>query len=128
MLEALRRRLRDDAGMAALQGNRVDWETRPQGGALPATVLTIVSAPLAQNYKGVQPLQRTLVQADLYAATAKELAALESAFMAAILPPMQVDGVSFGRAFINDRRTSSSDGKPDFVHCRQIDFYVWHSA
>lgn len=126
MLDALRKRLRDDAGLAALQANRVDWETRPQGAALPGTVLSVISDPVAQNYRGPQALQRTLVQADLYAASAKELAALESAFVAAILPAMQVDGVKFARAFIIDRRTRSRDGKPDFVHCRQIDFYVWH--
>jgi len=128
MHEQLRRRLRDDAALAALQADRVYWNTRPQGSALPATVLSIVSDPEPQTYADVQPMRRTLVQADLVARSAIELAQMEEAFCNAIRGTAQVDGVKFRRAFIRDRRDRSQDGVPDYRHVLQIDFQVWHSA
>lgn len=48
---------------------RVVWNTRPQGSALPATVLTVVSEETIYTYRDAGNLISSRVQVDIYAGT-----------------------------------------------------------
>lgn len=80
MEEALRAYLKADDGVKALTGGasaRVDWGARPQGSALPAISLHLISAPRTYHMRGRVRLVGTLVQMDCWAdsfAAAKALA------------------------------------------------------
>lgn len=126
MESALRQRLKDDAGVAAIVGTRIDWIERPQRSAFPAVVLQIVSAPRPQHMAGVQSFRQSRVQFDCFATTAKEAAELCEAVIAAILPAATVSATQFLRGFINDVRDLGEDTDGGFVHRRSIDAYIWH--
>ena len=61
----------------------VAWGRRPQGSALPAIVLTIVSEVTDYTYAGATALKTTRVQADIYAASYAAALAVDAALVSA---------------------------------------------
>lgn len=59
----------------------VAWGRRPQGAALPATVLTTASEVTDYTYAGSVDLVTTRVQADIFAATLAEANAIDRAIV-----------------------------------------------
>ncbi|HMR51187.1 MAG TPA: DUF3168 domain-containing protein [Amaricoccus sp.] len=64
MHEALRALLLADAGVSALVGTRVTWGARPQGSALPAVVLHLISDVPGYTLAGDNGHRDSRVQAD----------------------------------------------------------------
>lgn len=63
---------------------RVVWNTRPQGSALPAVVLTTISEVTSYAYSGPVDLISTRVQADIYAGTYAEAVSTDRQLVAAV--------------------------------------------
>jgi hypothetical protein len=59
----------------------IAWDLRPQGSALPALSLSVVSEPLDYTFGGEVDLRQTRVQCDIWAATKPEALAVEGAFL-----------------------------------------------
>jgi Protein of unknown function (DUF3168) len=131
MEQALLKRLLEDAALAALVGESVAWEDRPQDDTFPGISLQVISNPRDQHMQGFQQLERTRVQADVWALSYGDKKAVTEALVAAAVPAGEFHGITFDRADIAadaDRPSGApeGDGKP-FIYRRQIDFIIWHS-
>lgn len=104
MRKALRARLIDDAAVAALVGKRVYWMVAPQAAPFPRITLTVAGEILDQDYAGLMDLQSARVQVDAWAESYAGQRVLADAILAALLPPAATGGISFGRAFVGNRR------------------------
>jgi len=124
---SLRTRLKDDAGVAAIVGTRIDWTVRPQGSSYPAVVLRTISDGRPQHMGGFQNFRETRVQIDCFAATRATASALSAAVIAAIAPAAEVSGVTFRRAFIDTVRDLGANTDTGFVHRDSIDALIWHN-
>lgn len=109
MEKTLRKRL-VDAGVA---GGKVYWVQRPQGSALPALVLQIISEPRPQHLKGFEDMTESRVQ---FAALATDYEVakgiLEAAIEAAVEPATVTMGditVDYWRAGLDGMRNSSEE-------------------
>lgn len=125
---ALRTRLKDDATVQAIVGARVHWNSRPQGGALPAIVLQVISDPRPQHMKASQRLRDSLVQISVMATIPATVAALEEAVVSALLPPAEVHGIAFSRAFLESARDAGEQTDIEFINRTLLDVRVWHRA
>lgn len=111
----------------------VRWAQRIEG--LPALVFQIVADPRPQHYKGFQRSRPTQVQADVYAETREDAAALREACIEHLVPAALIDDVRFGRASVDNVR---SGAEPEQSGERQryrgeiaresIDFTFLHNA
>jgi hypothetical protein len=125
--EALRERLVTDVALIVLQGTRATWGTRPQGGALPATVLNIVYDPTPTSFEGSEETRATQVQIDVWASLPTVAAQLAGAVIAALLPPVTVGGVQFRRAFVEAHRDAGEQAGDAYLARRIIEMTFWHS-
>jgi len=119
----LRARLLDQTAA----GKRVYWETRPQGTALPAIVLTIVSDARSQHMAGFDGYQARRVQVDCYAGTYAEAAAMREAVIAAIVPGAVQGAVTFLRGFVNNALSRGEVTDTGFVFRQMVDLTIWHN-
>lgn len=127
---ALRARALEDEDLAALIDERASWELRPQGEGYPAITFQVISNPRDQHMKGFQTLERTRVQADVWALNYADKKAVTEALIAALVPAGVFHGVRFNRALIAsdaDRPAggSTEDGQPPIFR-RSVDFIIWH--
>lgn len=105
--------------VASQVGARVAWELRPQGGALPAVSLTMVSAPRDYTMQGRDRLTGYLVQVDAWAGT---LSVRENLAAAIITALDEVGGGALKAAFIENQRDTFEVGQgPDAAG--SSDFY-----
>lgn len=128
MQQALRERLKDDAGVAAIAGTRIDWGINPQGSPLPRVRLQVISDPRPQHLKGFQGLRETRVQADCMADDAATATALAEAVIAAAVPAAEKEGVRFGRAGIEGPTDRGEQTDTGFVHRQSVDLMIWHGT
>lgn len=84
MEQALSAYLRESAAVVAIVGVRIDWGLRPQGSALPALGLTVVSRIPVDSDEGDSRLSTSRVQADCWAATTTGAKALATALRATL--------------------------------------------
>lgn len=124
--QALRQRLLDDVTVAGLAGTRVDWGARPQGSALPAVVLVLVSDARPQHMKDFQQLRESRVQADCYAAKQADAAALREAVISALVPSGAFSDVRFERGFVDGLRDTEENTETGIVHRSSPDLLIWH--
>ena len=125
MEAALRTRLKNDAGVTAIVGNRIDWDERPQATAYPALVLETVVGIDDQHMQGFT-LQETRIQFNCFAADKKTAVALRDAVKAAIAPPATVGGVEFMRAQRIERRQAPRNTNTDFVNREILEATFFH--
>jgi hypothetical protein len=128
METALRTRLKNDAGVSALVGTRIDWSVRPQGSITPCVVLTMIADNRDQHFQGFAGFRSTRIQIDCYAATKAAAVALREAVIAAVVPEATVSGVTFLRAFINTVLDRGDQTETGFIHRELIDLNCWHNA
>jgi hypothetical protein len=121
-------RLLATAGLTALVGNRIDWLKRPQGSALPAIVMQVVSAPYTYTMQGRTRLVGRLVQIDIWASAYPSMKAVGRALVAATDGPHEapIQGL-----FIEGERETregqdgpDSSGSTDFFRT-SFDVRVW---
>ena len=125
MEEALRALLLADAGVSALSPS-INWGHRPQGEALPAIVLTLVSGSNGHDLDGPDTRFAGTVQVDCYASTYGEATMLSRAAREAL------DGYAVGDfhgIFLDAVRGGLETGDDTGALYRvALDFQVMHSA
>ena len=130
---ALRARLLDDAGVAALVGTAdgvksIDWTLSPQGAAEPRIVLSTVSDPRPQTHDGPDSIRPSRVQVDVIARDRASVVTLREAVIAALLPAGTFGAIQFDRARVDAGRDLGRMGETRFIHRDQIDFIIWHKG
>lgn len=127
MEEDLRALILADAGVTALVGTRVSWDERPQGSAVPAIVLWLISQPIDYDLGGAITLVETRVQADCWGrtkasakATARALAALLSGYSG------EQGGTRFQGVFQDNARDTRDFTVADPLFLSSIDFLIRH--
>lgn len=123
MEEELRARLLASSAVTAICGQRITWGRRPQGEALPAIMLTVVSAPREYQLAGPAGLKEARVQVDCWAETYAASKSLARAVND------QLGGARFASvqgAFLDTERDRSDlDAGGKWTHCTSLDFRVW---
>lgn len=128
MEETLRSYLLAQIGISSLITDRTYWNMRPQGAALPALVLTIVSRTPNYVFEGGSDLADARVQVDCYGITYAQTKTLARA----VRTPL--DGLRFSQsgqnyqAFFLTERDLSEAGttEAERVHRISLDFQIWH--
>lgn len=126
MEEALRTYLVADAGLSALVGERIIWNARPQGEALPCIVLQRITGSRDYHLMGRSGLVDSLVQADCWGSTWLSTKGVARALVEAL------DGVvlaPFQKAFVTSERDTFEvdDQGGQGYHRTMIEFRVWHA-
>ena len=116
-------------GISALCGSRINWRKRPQGEAVPAIVLFLISQTGEYVYRGASSLKFARVQCDLYAETYGEALALEKVFVAVVDRYRGKFGNTvFNGIFLDNRREGDDPGKNDAAQLFRvsIDLLIKH--
>lgn len=121
MEAALRARLITDPATSWIVDNRVHWLLRPQGGALPAIVLQLISEIRGQHLKGFQAIVESRVQVNCLAASHVAAVDLAEAAIAAIAPEGDELEVTFMRAMIEAQADDAEETPTGFVFRRRFD-------
>jgi hypothetical protein len=129
MEEALHTRLLASAGLTALVGSRVVWIERPQGSALPAVTLQLISPGREYTYGGASGTSNPRVQADCWGRTYSEAKLVSRALIDTVEQRSTVGGVRFGPSFIDATRDMAPEELPGGVKVYRvsIDIIVWNS-
>lgn len=120
--------LRDRLKAADVAGGAVYRDERPQGSALPAVILLVVSDPRPSTYEGRQVLRETRVQLDCQAASRGAADDIAEAAIAAAETAGIYGATRFSRSFVDSQRTYSerSDASgTTFVN--SLDLMIWHA-
>lgn len=106
---------------------RIDWDARPQTGALPAVTLELVSDPRDQHMGGNQATRQPRVRAHCWAATAKAAHELAED-VAATLEPSAVQGdTRFLRSFVTIYGEVPTDAETGQIHHVVADIDLTHT-
>jgi hypothetical protein len=125
---ALRARLLAAPSVTAVVAQRVAWVERPQGGALPAITLQVISDPRPQHFTGFQDLRATRVQVDVWGDDYGDVTSGAEAAIAALGPAATSNGISFDRSFVDDIGDLGEQTETAFIFRKRIDFIVHHQA
>lgn len=129
MEEDLRARLLEDAGLTALVSDRIAWLDRPQGDALPALILQLITSGRSYTFKGATRLAGDRVQFDCWGRSYLEARALACSVIAAVEPEATQGGTRFSRSFLGSDRSFEPETLPGGIKVFRVsmDFIVWHS-
>jgi hypothetical protein len=127
MMGALIARLLAAAPVTTLVGQRVYPVSRPQTTGLPAITLQTIDEDRAQHMGGFQDLRKALVQVDVWALTYENMAAIQEAVIAALVPAASSNGIDFRRAFVRSRDLSERT-ETQFIFRASMDFTIHFSA
>lgn len=127
MEEALTDHLMAQAGLTALVSNRITWGRRPQGSALPAVVLHVISRTPQYTMGGASDITSQRIQVDCWGdsygsakATARQVTAALSGLKTT------VGGVEFLGSFKEGERDSDEQGEGGGMLSRtSMDFIIW---
>jgi hypothetical protein len=134
MEEALTNHLLAQAGLAALVGNRITWTRRPQGSALSAIVLHVISRTPAYTMDGPTNATPQRIQTDCWAKSYAEAKAVARQVTAALsgTHPSIGDGASpetfvdFLGSFKEGERDSFEQGAGgEALYRVGMDFIIW---
>lgn len=112
---------------ATAAGSRVYWVDRPQGSALPAITLQVISGDRPQTYDGFQSSRQSRVQMDVWAETHAAGTALLEAAIGAVAPRVTANGIQFDRTFFEGERDTSERLGTANIYRAGIDLLVRHS-
>lgn len=110
---------------ASVAGDRIAWDERPQGQALPAASFQVISDPMPQHLKGFDPLRRTLVQLDCWAETYAKAKQLKVQLIAALVPSQTGNGIRFDRMMIDSAQSGKEQLGETTVFRQRVDLGVW---
>lgn len=131
MEEDLRTYLLSVAGVTSALGTRIHWGERPQAGALPAAVLTVVSDVTAYNMAGDSNLRATRVQVDVYGTTFASAKTGARAIVAALTGHSGVTGTTDFNGIFKDAESDTREAgmnDADRFFRTRVDFLVHHSS
>lgn len=121
-------RLLADPGIAALVGDRVEWDDLAPDSPLPAITLQTISDPRPQNHDGFDPFRGTRVQVNCLARTAIEADALLELVIAVLVLPAYAAGTTFLRGFFDGAGGTDSIQTTTGRRCRAWqDPIIWHN-
>lgn len=112
---------------ATAAAQRVSWVSRPQGKALPALTLTMVSPGRGYSHAGADALQESRVQVDCWGRTHLEASQLAGDVLAALEPAASIGGTEFGQSFLDGDRDMPPEDVPGGTTTfrRTLDFMIW---
>ena len=129
MEAALIAHLLAQAGITALVGNRINWLRRPQGEALPAMALQLVSGVPDYLLDGSYSLTESRVQMDAWAKSFLQAKQIARAVEAALSGQrFTQSGVRFAGVFIASERDDTFDETPDTYFRTSLDLMVHHAS
>jgi len=131
MMQDLIARMSANAGLTALVGTRIHANVRPQGGALPAIVLRIISDVTDQAMSGPTNYRQTRVQAECYGPTYAAAYAVRNAIRAALDGWSGTQGATqFHGVFAEGERDDflAGNNEPDRHHRAQFDLMIHHRS
>lgn len=124
---ALVQRLLDDPAVAAIVGQRVEWDDLAPDTPLPAITLQVISDPQPQNNDGFDPFRPSRIQLNALAKKKADAIALAKAAVDAVVPEAVVGATIFLRSFI-DGGGSHAVQTPTGRLCRErTDLIIWHN-
>lgn len=124
---ALVQRLLADPAVAAIVGERIEWDDLAPDTALPALTLQVISDPEPQNNDGFDPFRPSRVQLNALAGTKALAIALSKAAVDAVIPEGTVADTTFLRSFV-DGGGSDAVQLPTGRRCRnRKDLIIWHN-
>lgn len=124
---ALVQRLLDDPAVAAIVGQRIEWDDLAPGTPLPAITLQVISDPQPQNNDGFDGVWPTRVQLNALAKTKSDAIVLRKAAVDALIKEATVGDVTFLRSFV-DGGGSDAVQLPTGRRCRdRKDLIIWHN-
>lgn len=121
--------LRADAAVADAIGGRAYWVHRPQGGVLPAIVLTRIGRLPDYTMGGPSGLTESRIQVDCYAETYAKSKAVVRAVVARLSGARVKQGsTTFHGIFIDGERDTfeQADGGQSLYRC-STDLLLWHN-
>lgn len=124
MQVALRSRLKGDAGVSALVGPRVYWGDRPQGSALPAIVLNLISDGRGYLMQGADATQQYRVQIDIYGSTYAAMDAVRGA----VVTCLELTSGSFQPSFVMRNSDLEESTDTALLYRASMDFKITYSA
>lgn len=128
MKTALRDRLKANPALAARVGTRIDWQSRPQGDALPSITLQMISDRRPQHMKGFHDARATRVQADVWGATDKEVTEVVDLLVSAVAPPATQGDTRFDRTFIDNATDLPERLGEQTINRTSLDLIVHHAT
>lgn len=131
MEEDLMARLLATPAITGLTGDRINWETRPQGVAtLPALVLQKIADDTQVTLDGANGLIESTVQFDCWAPTKADVLALKRAVRAELIGARFVHGATAfeGIFLVNERGSFEEPGSeaPERYYRISMDLRIWH--
>lgn len=124
MQVALRTILKNDAGVSALVGSRIYWGDRPQGSALPAIVLNLISDGRGYLMDGADATQQYRVQIDAFGASYASMDALRNA----IITCLELPHGSFQPSFVMRNADIQESTDTALIYRASMDFKITYSA
>jgi hypothetical protein len=126
--ESLRARLLANVALAALVGTRVSWIERPQGAALPAVTLQIISPGRAYTHGGANNLADTRVQIDCWGASYASAKAVARAVIPATESAGTQGATKFSQSFLDASRDMPVEDLEGGMKVYRVshDFIIWH--
>lgn len=132
MEEALTAHLLASTSLAEMVGNRITWDERPQGEALPSVVFNLIDGAPEYSDEGTAGMSNARIQIDCWATdttgangstTAKEVA---RAVIAAMPIDMTRNGVEFQGVFLDATRDFPPETGPGGVQFfrRSLDYLI----
>jgi hypothetical protein len=126
--EDLRSRLIAEAAVLALVGTRVSWVDRPQGSALPAITLQMISPGRIYTHGGANDLADSRVQIDCWGDSYGAARGVARAVLAAMEAGVTQGNTDFARAFLDGERDMPAEDLAGGVKVfrTSMDFIIWH--
>lgn len=120
-----------DTGVAGLSGMRASWGERPQGTALPAVVMHLISAVPGYTLDGAMQQGESRVQVDCYALRFKDARLLSSAVASVLSGYRGVVGTTRFCAIFQDNEQDLSEDAPEEgsrIFRMSADYIIYHHA
>ena len=120
-------RLLAAAPVAALAGNRIEWDEFAPDSLLPGIMLQMITDDRPQNHDGFDPFLPTRVQLNCLARTKAQAIALREAALTELVPAGEQDGVTFLRSFIDGGGSDAERTSTGRICRERTDLIIWHN-
>lgn len=124
---ALVARLLAAPAVAALAGDRIEWDELAPDSPLPAITLQKITDQRPQNHDGFDPFWPTRVQLICLATTKAAAIALREAAIAVLVPDAEQGGTIFLRSFIDGGGSDAERTTTGRICRERTDLIIWHN-
>lgn len=120
-------RLLGDAAVAAIAGDRIEWDEFAPDSALPGLMLQTITDARPQNHDGFDPFWPSRVQLNSLARTKTEAIALRDAAIAVVVPYAEQGGTIFLRSFVDGGGSDAERTTTGRICRERTDLIIWHN-